>query len=409
MLNEAQIDACADYVLEQTRFVIEEFEPRPPGSEGEAQCQRLIKVELESCCDGEVRLEPFPVAQRAFMGMQRVAGIVMVLAFAAYWIQPWIAAALSTLALVIVVQQLGRYKLLLDPFFKEHTSHNVSGRQAPAGPVKRRIILNGHPDGAFEWRFLERYPRRFPLFTLAAILGLPLKLVTDWAFALTAGTWATENTQLWLAVGAFQVLLIPSALIAIFWANFGVVSPGANDNLSGSFIATGIAKYLREAGIRLQNTELMVAITGSEEAGLRGAKVFARDYKAALGDVETVVLALDTFRDLDHLTIYSRDLNGTVRHDPAVCQLLKDAGTNLGFDLPYGSVFLGSTDATAFTQQGYRAAALAAMDPAPAHWYHNRRDHHTNMDKACIARSIAVVCEAIRLYDAAGLPEPRRG
>jgi len=403
VLNRDLISVCAHYVIDKTKFVIEEYGPRPPGSHGEGLCQQFIKRELEECCDGDVTMKPFPVAQKAFMGMQRVAGIIMLIAFALYWVHPFLAAALSTLALVIVVQQLVRYKLFLDPFFRKYTSYNVAGRQTPSGETKRRIILNGHPDGAYEWRWLYHFPKLFPLFTLSSLVALPIKLLTDYAALLLAGSWAGGMPGIWIAVGIVQLLLLPGAVIAIGWANFKVVSPGANDNLSGSFIATGIAKVMRESGIQLENTELMVCITGSEEAGLRGAKVFARDHKKELSDVETVVLALDTFRDIDHLTIYSRDLNGTVKHDPAVCQLLKDAGKKLGLDLPYGSVFLGSTDATAFTQEGYRAAALAAMDPAPADYYHNRRDHHTNMDAECLERTIAVVCEAIKLYDERGL------
>ena len=405
MLNRDLISVCAQYVLDKTKFVIDEFGPRPPGSPGEGQCQQFIKRELEDCCDGEVTMKPFPVAQKAFMGMQRVAGIVMLIGFGLYWVHPLPAAAFSTLALVIIIQQLVRYKLFLDPFFREYTSYNVAGRQTPAGDLKRRIILNGHPDAAYEWRWLYLFPRFFPIFTLISLIGLPVKLVTDYAFLLLAGSWAAGNPTVWTIVGLVQLCFLPSAVIAIGWANFKVVSPGANDNLSGSFIATGIAKVMRETGIELQNTELMVCITGSEEAGLRGAKVFAREHKKKLNDVETIVLALDTFRDIDHLTIYSRDLNGTVKHDPAVCRLLKDAGRNLGLNLPYGSVFLGSSDATAFTQEGYRAAALAAMDPAPADFYHNRRDHHKNMDRACLERTIAVVCEAIKLYDERGLGE----
>ena len=406
MLDRDLVSVCAQYVLEKTRFVIEEYGPRPAGSPGEGHCQQFIKRELEECCDGDVTMKPFPVAQKAFMGMQRVAGIILLAAFALYWVHPFLAAACSTVALVIMVQQLLRYKLFLDPFFRKYTSYNVAGRQAPSGEVKRRIILNAHPDAAYEWRWLYHFPKAFPFFTLFSLAGLPVKVITDYAFLFLGGSWAAANNPgVWMIVGLVQLLVLPGTVIAIGWVNFKVVSPGANDNLSGSFIAAGIAKCMRESGMHLENTELMVCITGSEEAGLRGAKVFAREHRKELRDVETVVIALDTFRDIEHLTIYTRDLNGTVAHDPAVARLVEDAGKNLGLDLPRGSVFLGSTDASAFTQEGYRAVALAAMDPAPADFYHTRRDHHSNMDRACLERTIAVVCEAIKLYDERGLGE----
>jgi hypothetical protein len=84
--------------------------------------------------------------------------------------------------------------------------------------------------------------------------------------------------------------------------------------------------------------------------------------------------------------------------------LLKNAGQAKGRDLPYGSIFLGSSDGTAFTQGGMRAAAFAAMDPAPADYYHNRRDTPDNMDTHCLGVAIGIVAEAVRQYDEDGLP-----
>lgn len=403
MFDATQTRACAAYIVEQAGTVVARFGPRPPGSPGEAACCQYVQSELQSCCDDEVVLEPFTVSPKAFMGFQYVTGSCFLLAFLLYPISPLYAALASLAALVVVVQQLLRYKLLLDPFFPKSISHNVIGRIAPEGPIRRRIILNAHPDAAYEWRWLYRFPRIFPLITAYILIGQIGKALSDFA---AAGLYAADITAPLPWIGMIQWLAVPAVLLSIGFTTFRHVSPGANDNLTGTFMATGIAKYLREAGIRLQHTELMVAITGSEEAGLRGAKAFVAAHAAAFQDVETIALALDTFRDLDHLLIYSKDLNGTVKHDPAVCQLLKDAGKAVGRDLPYGSIFLGSSDGTAFTQAGIRAAAFAAMDPAPADYYHNRRDSPDNMDVECLTVAVRVVAEAIRRYDADGLPNP---
>jgi hypothetical protein len=39
------------------------------------------------------------------------------------------------------------------------------------------------------------------------------------------------------------------------------------------------------------------------------------------------------------------------------------------------------------------------MDPAPADFYHTRRDDVEAMDSGCIAAAIAVVAETIRQFD----------
>ena len=125
-------DACVAYVLSKTREVVA-FGQRPPGSPAEMQAQQVVKAELEACCDGPVALEEFQVAQKAFMGMQRVCAVLLLLAAVGYWVSPWCAAPLSLVALVVIVQQLVRYKLLLDPYFPKKPSSNVDGRVAPSG------------------------------------------------------------------------------------------------------------------------------------------------------------------------------------------------------------------------------------------------------------------------------------
>ena len=128
-----------------------------------------------------------------------------------------------------------------------------------------------------------------------------------------------------------------------------------------------------------------------------------REHTGDWDDVPTAVITLDTMRDLDHLHVYNRDRNGTVRHDPVVCRWLHDVGQKCGLELGYASVYLGSTDATAFTLARIPAAALCAMDPSPAEYYHNRRDCPDNMSGECIGKTVEILVEGIRRYDQHGL------
>lgn len=86
-----------------------------------------------------------------------------------------------------------------------------------------------------------------------------------------------------------------------------------------------------------------------------------------------------------------------------VCALFKEAGKRTGLDLPYGTITAGSTDATTFTQEGISSVALCAMDPAQAHYYHTRKDAPDIMNLECVEKTIAVLLEALQLYDRAGL------
>jgi hypothetical protein len=403
MFQRGLVDDCSDDVLRMTRHVVESFGPRPPGSQGERQAQHYLRDQLEPAGDVPVLMEPFPVAPQAFMAVPLLIGVLLAAAIVSWWVSPWLALAVSTAAVAILFVELGLYRQLIDPLFPKRTSHNVLAVRRPSGEVRRRLVLNAHPDAAYEWRWLVHLPRRFRLVVLYAFGSLGVVFCLD-AAAVVLELGGSDGERLRVPLGLVQLALLPAALIGATFTSFRRVSPGANDNLSGAMIVAALARRLHEAGIRTENTELGFLITGSEEAGLRGAKAFVLEHADDWRDVPTAVVTLDTIRDLEHLHVYSRDRNGTVRHDPRVCRLLHEAGQRCGVELGYASVYLGSTDATAFTVAGIPAAALCAMDPRPADYYHNRRDRPESMNRACVAKALEILLEAIDEYDRRGLP-----
>lgn len=398
MLNSDTIAATANYVIAETREVIARFGPRAPGSPGERKAQHYVAQCMTGMGADEVTCEEFPVASQAFMRFQTVTAWLLLASFAAYWVSPLPALMLSLTGFIVTWFQFVRYRLLLDPLYPTRNSMNVFARWKPQRDLKRRFILNGHTDAAYEWRYHYRWPRAFPWLVRYGLIGLPLAVLIDAIAVLLVFAMPGSDTLLYL--GLAQVLLLPSFVMALFFTDFDTTVPGANDNLSGVFIALGVVKALREAGIRFEHTEIACLITGSEEAGLRGAKAWAARHAEELHDCETVILTLDTLRDLAHMVIYERDLNGTVQNDPAFSALVQAAARACGHDIPLASIPLGSTDAAAFTQAGLQATALCAMDPAPAHFYHTRRDNVETMDAGCIAAAIAVVLATVERFDA---------
>jgi len=389
--------ACAKYVVDQTRHVIETFGPRAPGSEGERAAQAYIAECLTEMGADEVRCESFSVAAQAFMRFQTVAGWLLILGFVAYWFVAPLALLLSVAAFVVTWYQFIHYRLLLDPLYPQTESVNVYARFAAKEAPKRRIILNAHTDAAFEWRYLYQKPKYFTWIMRYNLLGMPVAMLAQ-IFACIIWVGAPESTAL-VYLGLVQALVVPSFVMALFYTDFSETVPGANDNLSGVFLALGVAKLLRDAEIAFDHTEVACLITGSEEAGLRGAKAWANAHAAELKDCETVILVLDTFHDLEHLTVYQGDLNGTVKNDPDFSALVMEAAKACGHPAKLGTIPLGSTDAAAFTQAGLKATALVAMDPAPAHFYHTRRDNWDDMDAGCIAVVAGVVGEVIQRID----------
>lgn len=378
--------------------------PRPAGSEQEHEAQKLMAAELDGACD-KVEIEPFDVHPGAFLGWILTDGIMMIAAIVLFFFgMSVISLVLSALSLIFAIVEFLLYKKMLDPFFPKKTSHNVVAVRKPKGEVKRRIIFSGHSDSANEWRFTYYGGSKLlvPIIGLSFV-GILLGLVLNiWAIAAGHGFSIAED-------GALNVLRyvflawIPILFVALFFENKKRPVMGANDNLTGCFISMAVVKYMQHHDIRFENTEVWVVLTGSEEAGLRGAKAFCKAHKDELGDVETVFVGLDTIRDYDFMAIYSRDLTGTVKNDESACALVKGAAKQNGLDMPYKSVFFGATDAAAVTQSGMKAVSIAAMDPAPARYYHTRLDTADNLDIKTIEAVLGVALETAFLFDEKGL------
>lgn len=380
--------------------------PRPAGSEQEHEAQKLMAAELDGACD-KVEIEPFDVHPGAFLGWILTDGIMMIAAIVLFFFgMSAIALALCALSLIFAIVEFLLYKKLLDPFFPKKTSHNVVAVRKPKGEVRRRIIFSGHADSANEWRFTYYGGSKL----LVPIIGLSFVGIL---LGLVLGIWAVAAGHAFSAAdsGALNVMRyvflawIPILFTALFFENKKRPVMGANDDLTGCFISMAVVKYMQQHDIRFENTEVWVVLTGSEEAGLRGAKAFCKAHKNELSDVETVFVGLDTIRDYDFAAVYSRDLTGTVKNDAGACALVKETAKQTGLDLPYKSVFFGATDAAAVTQAGMKAVSVAAMDPAPAKYYHTRLDTADNLDIKTVEAVLGVALETAFLFDEKGLSD----
>ena len=77
----------------------------------------------------------------------------------------------------------------------------------------------------------------------------------------------------------------------------------------------------------------MTALSGtsSDNSGatsVNGAKAYAKAHEKELKDIPTVCIGLDTFRDLEYIAVYDRDLSGTLQHDWGAKYLIKNAAAN---------------------------------------------------------------------------------
>ena len=115
-------------------------------------------------------------------------------------------------------------------------------------------------------------------------------------------------------------------------------------------------------------------------------------------------MCVDTLTDREYLRVYNKDMTGTVKNNQQFSQLVMDASKDAGHDdLELSSVFFGSSDAAAFSQAGITATCLAAMDPRPADYYHNRRDTADRLVPETIKTGFDVIISTILNFDEKGL------
>ena len=403
---KAKVKECVNYCVKEIKYVCKEIGGRESGSPAERKAQEHMADELRKYTDS-VELEEFDLHPKAFMGWVIIVGLCMIASVILYNLGFALVSLILTLVgAVCMIAEFLMYKEFLDPFFPKRTSANVIAIRKPEGEVKRRIIFNGHCDSAYEWRYTYLGGGHLLVAVIAiAIVGLVVTLVCEIAALATGHAMTAFEGGFWKVMGYVQLVWIPSYISILFFTHWKLVVPGANDNLTGCVNAMAVMKYLSDNDIRFENTEVRAVLTGSEEAGLRGAKAYAKKHHDECLETETIFIGYDTMRDYDDMAIYSRDMTGTGKNDIRVCNLMKKAGEYAGLDLPFKSVFFGSSDAAAISQAGIPGATFAAMDPTPARYYHTRLDTADNLDPKMIEAGLNLALETTYLFDKEGLKE----
>lgn len=358
----------------------------------------------------ETRIEEFTLHRQGFMGFipfTVACGIASV--FVNWFASPIAALILCICAFVPLVFEFLMYKEFDDFLFPKQTSHNMIAVRKPKGEVKQRIVMVGHSDSQFEWtlNYLIGGLQAKLFVEIPAVVGLIVQTVFALVCIIAGKGGAAVNIQSarWFFILFFVIscVFIPFEFAFLFFQSWTKSVPGASDNLSGCYVGMAVVKALDEAKVRFENTEVVVICSGSEEAGLRGSKAYAKAHEKELKEIPTCVVALDTFRDLETMAVYHRDLSGTLQHHDGTKILVHDACANCGFDVKYESIYIGGSDAASFTQRGIPATGFAAMDPAPPRYYHTRLDTPENLRPEAIKAGIEIMIEACCMFDKDGI------
>ncbi|MGN1169364.1 MAG: hypothetical protein ACI4RB_04505, partial [Acutalibacteraceae bacterium] len=152
------------YTTEKIEYIIKNFGPRESGNESCLKTQKLIESDLGKAAD-ETHYESYKMAPKAFLMFTKFVSVLIIAAvvvlFSLYFSSvislvtlDIILAVCIAVGLFITAMEFLFYKQFCDVFHKKVTGHNFVATRNPSGEIKRRIIISGHCDSAYEWRHI---------------------------------------------------------------------------------------------------------------------------------------------------------------------------------------------------------------------------------------------------------------
>ncbi|MHB0897347.1 MAG: M28 family peptidase [Spirochaetales bacterium] len=384
----------AKNAMEFTAKIIDAYGPRLAGSEACHKAAKAILNKAERVCD-KAAIETFKVHPGAFLGFIKVLVVAYAIDAVALAFVPAVSIVLGAASIAVLVFGFILYREVLDPFFPALEGRNVIGVLEPEGEVERQVILSGHHDSARIFNFYidrpELYSRRIYGGIGSVVALWIVSILVALVSGLALGT-APIGIDLLRAISAAAFLGLFPFVLHLWFFTSDKGTPGAGDNLVASALALEIVAEFaqrREEGKGLAHTRLVFASFDAEEAGLRGARAFARRRRQEFASLPSYGYNMDCVYNLSDLSMLISDLNGSVKLDAeATARLAKLA---VAEDLPSTTkpiAFLtGGTDAAELAAAGVHATSLIAMrwgNDARSSAYHTPRDTIDSVDPAAV-------------------------
>ena len=404
-LIEKKADA-AQYMVDEITHICKDMPKRTPGEEGERiACEYMADVLKKDCGCERSDVESFKENPGSFFGWIYITITCVLAGLIAYFFLPILGFALIVFGFYVMIMQFGLYKKAFDFLFPEKTGTNVTAIKKCTGEVKGRVFFNGHPDAAWNWPVNNKFGGKvYEANIVIVVLGALFLMGCNLAAAILTGfkpmILKPENGVLfWLGIANLAFVPFYFGMYRMWDPNTTV--DGANDNLTACLMGIAILKAMKDEGIELEHTEVGVILSGSEEAGLRGAKAWCEQHKGEFDDVPTWIYSFDTIHDPKFLGVNYRDLNATVKADKEVSDSFMEAAKELGIPCNKTLVppFGGATDSAAFAQAGFRATGITALNHVLEDYYHTLKDSYDNLNKDCLADCYAISVRALENFD----------
>jgi len=337
--------------MEHVRYLVDIVGFRAPASEGERWASKYIAEVLERL-GIEHQVESFD-SHKTFSYPLIIAFSLSVLGGVLACSHGFLGFLMVTLGAVAFYQE-AHCRGWVSRWLPHEPSQNVVGRIPAKGEARRRVLVCAHYDTSRSaWYFHPRFVGGFRtifLLTVVSAMGLPVFVLLGGLFWSGLFGLLRDLSTLWLFL---------SILVLLHREVYGKNVVGANDNASGTGVMLALAERLAKE--RLQNTEVWIAATGCEEAGLVGMRALLNRHGQELE--EALILNLDSVGAGELHYITGEGLIKAYPSDPEMLMFSAEV-VRENPELPLvPREYRGlATDATAALIGGYRAMSVMALD-----------------------------------------------
>ncbi|NLE50872.1 MAG: M28 family peptidase [Chloroflexi bacterium] len=397
------VELSADQLLDDVRHLSVVIGPRRPATAGERAAAAYVHSQIRALNpQWELINQPF----RTIPGFRwRIAPISAAVGLALLgglkrgrqgrWVTGLVSVALSILSRDTFLARAQPGEGIL----ARGESENVIVRIPPRRRVRRRVVFVAHLDSGVHRmttgsRLVGQLPRTLGAVTLLALVGGVLT-------ALAGGQ------QRWRSLrAAIGGLALGGAALAVLDES-GPSVAGANGNASGVAALLALARALRHDP--LENTEVVLAFTGSATAVSAGADTLAVEYEESWRDALWMVVSNVGAGELCWVTRHGISPYAYYHPHPdavSVMERVADARPDLGL---MGKPMLTLDEVSNLRDRDLMAVGLMAYDRVTGHIpnWRRRTDTIHEIDPQTIERAAHSLWTAAQVVDQADVWPPR--
>jgi len=274
---------------------------------------------------------------------------------------------------------------------------NVLARIPARGRRRSTLVLLAHHDAAntgFFWdpRISQVGAARHLSRRRADPLMGPVEL--GLALVVAGGLMGSRRAGKGARIAAGAILAVATA--ADIDIARGATVPGASDNATGVAVCLDLACAL--ASRPLEETEVIVALTGAEEAGMGGMAAFLERHGPSFDASSTFVLGLDTLGAGKPIVCSGEGAMREQRYREQDIALVEDGAALAGLEAPERWRVAAWTDPILAVRAGLPAVSILAMGPGYYPNYHHPSDTPENVDWESVAACARIAAGTIGAY-----------